>query len=393
MVHYKAGQYPFSLSICDHFWPTLFALSTTWRLQHQNLLEERRTTTKNSTPQEIKPESGLEALSAGTEMSNFESIASAGGALPEMNALPSTTADPATLYRTILQVDVYDDALSILGLYYHTKVTEKDINLAFRKIALILHPDKCIDASQAELYTRLFQKLETAKESLLSGAEVSDIEPQPLLLNEGPESRRIRVFDAREKLKAARAQAVQNKALSPKLKCKAARSKLEREVEVASVQADVLRKRGQNLQAAKVLSAAKDKLAEFNARYENAHGVFDDPGLAESRWEKNLRRGKTSATTGVSFELKKQKEQQQMAQDLKEMCKIDSSPEEAAKTVQQRWLKEDREGWTRKVFDANGQSWYRCAADMEADMSQSEMEARWVEADGAWKKILYWKNQ
>ncbi|PPJ52684.1 hypothetical protein CBER1_10557 [Cercospora berteroae] len=327
-------------------------------------------------------------MSAGTDMGTFKQGASAGGVMPEMT-LPDTV-DSATL-RAILQVDSYDDALSILGLYYQTKVTEKDINIAFRKLALVLHPDKCIDPSQAELYNGLFQKLERAKDSLLNESE--DLEPSPLLIQEGPESRRIRVLDAKEKLKAARAQAVQNKALSPKLQCKAARTKLEREVEVAAVQAAVLRKRGQETQANKVLSDAKEKLAAFNARYEKGNDMFDDPSLAESRWEKNLLRGKTSGTTGVSLELKKQKEQQHMAQDLKKMAMLGMSPEEAAKRENQRMLKEEKEGWTRKVYDANGQSWYMRAADKEADMRQKDMEVRWVEADDGWKKMLYWKHQ
>ncbi|KAF2217641.1 hypothetical protein CERZMDRAFT_92298 [Cercospora zeae-maydis SCOH1-5] len=344
-------------------------------------------------------------MSARTGMQNFECNNSAGGALPQM-------ANSATVLRTILQVDSYADALSILGLYFQPKLVEKDIIAAFRRIALVLHPDKCQNASQAELYTRLFQKLEAAKESLLKSGDLPDTTPEPLAIVEGPEGLRIKIFDAREKLKAARAEAVEVKYLSAKLQRKRARAKLVREYKAAGAEAHELRKQGKQSEAHKILSAAKDKLAGFNRKadlgpdagpgWEDIPGkgcerVFADPTLVEDQWNRNLRHGKTSASTGVSLELRKRQELLQARRDFEEMYKIRPGQlEEAREKMQQKWLKQDAGGWTRLCEDAEGRLWWRSKADMEEEMAElgyRDSQIRWIPSGEAWARVLYWRKR
>lgn len=315
---------------------------------------------------------------------------SAGGTLPKM--LPNDT-NSAVHLRAKLQVDGFDDPLSILGLYYESSVTEKDIIVAFRKLALVLHPDKCPDAGQSELHVRLFQKLETAKEALLNSDELLELAPEPLAIHEGPETLRIRIFDAREKLKAARAEAVAYNRLPPKLQRKYIRAKLVREFEEAGAHAHELRKEGKQSEAHEILTAAKEKLAGFNRVDEYGERVFLDPSLKDHNWKKNLLKGKTSPTTGVSLELKKRQEQLFVAREFDEMYKI--APERLDQTEEEmweRWLDQDLEGWTRKVTDANGQSWFLNKADLEAEMleiAQRVADIRWIESSDGWERWLY----
>ncbi|PIA99530.1 hypothetical protein CB0940_03742 [Cercospora beticola] len=315
---------------------------------------------------------------------------SAGGALPKMSPYDTNSA---MHIRAMLQVDGFDDPLSILGLYYQANVTEKDIIVAFRKLALILHPDKCQDAGQSELHVRLFQKLETAKEALLNSDELLELTPEPLAIHEGPETLRIRIFDAREKLKAARAEAVIYNRLPPKLQRGWIRAKLVREFKAAGAHAHELRKEGKQSEAHTILTAAKEKLQGFNRVDENGERVFDDPTVRDHNWNKNLVKGRTSTTTGVSFELKKRQDQLFIAQEFEEMYKI--APERLHETEEEmweRWLDEDYKGWTKKVTDANGQSWWLCEANMEAEMleiAQRFAETRWIQSSNGWKRWLY----
>ncbi|PPJ58344.1 hypothetical protein CBER1_04518 [Cercospora berteroae] len=321
-------------------------------------------------------------------MSNIN--VSAGGAIPEMS--PNDT-DSTMHLRAMLQVDGFDDPRSILGLYYQATVTEKDIIVAFRKLALVLHPDKCQDAGQSELHVRLFQKLETAKETLLNSDELLELAPEPLAIHEGPETLRIRIFDAREKLKDARAEAVIYNRLSPKLQRGWIRAKLVREFKAAGAHAHELRKEGKQSDAHTILTAAKEKLEGFNRVDENGERVFDDPTARDHNWNKDLVKGRTSTATGVSFELKKRQEQLFVAREFDEMYKI--APRHLDQTEEEmweRWLDQDFEGWTRKVTDGNGQSWFLNKADLEAEMleiAQRVADIRWIESSDGWERWLY----
>jgi len=64
-----------------------------------------------------------------------------------------------------LQVDGSRTSLDILGLSASISWTVADFRIAYRALALRLHPDKC-PPSQAELHTRLFAKVQNAYEDL-----------------------------------------------------------------------------------------------------------------------------------------------------------------------------------------------------------------------------------
>lgn len=84
-----------------------------------------------------------------------------------MASIPEVADAPITndLEKLHFQVDGARTSLEVLGLSASTSWAVADFRIAYRALALRLHPDKC-PPSQAELYTRLFAKVQNAYEDL-----------------------------------------------------------------------------------------------------------------------------------------------------------------------------------------------------------------------------------
>lgn len=83
----------------------------------------------------------------------------------DKNATGATITDTEEMKALYLQVDASRTSLGTLGLSAATAWTVADFRIAYRALALRLHPDKC-PPSQAELHTRLFAKVQNAYEDL-----------------------------------------------------------------------------------------------------------------------------------------------------------------------------------------------------------------------------------
>ncbi|CAK1365299.1 unnamed protein product [Cercospora beticola] len=70
-----------------------------------------------------------------------------------------------SLRQIISQVKRNRSPYAILGI--QPESTERDVTIAYRKLALLLHPDKCTDEKQKQLHTQLFIKIDEAKDAIL----------------------------------------------------------------------------------------------------------------------------------------------------------------------------------------------------------------------------------
>jgi curved DNA-binding protein CbpA len=131
-----------------------------------------------------------------------------------------------TLY---LQIEHGDNPTAVLGI--GTEASDVEIRIAYRALSLRIHPDKAPSESLQELYTLLFQKIQTAYNSLL---ETSDDEAgqdsRPKQLPESWASLHARNVAFREALRNAREKALQAKHGADRLKAsKAANLKAKNE--------------------------------------------------------------------------------------------------------------------------------------------------------------------
>ncbi|KAM3423791.1 hypothetical protein BST61_g1195 [Cercospora zeina] len=84
---------------------------------------------------------------------------------PNSSNNSGANAQPS-LSQIYSQVEHTKNSHAILGL--QSGCTERDVKIAFRQLALLLHPDKCTDEQQTQLHTRLFVKIDEAKDALLN---------------------------------------------------------------------------------------------------------------------------------------------------------------------------------------------------------------------------------
>ncbi|PPJ54978.1 hypothetical protein CBER1_05640 [Cercospora berteroae] len=82
-----------------------------------------------------------------------------------MNASDASVEQPS-LHLIIWQVKRNRSPYAILGL--QPEATEREVTIAYRKLALLLHPDKCPDEKLKELHTQLFVKVDEAKDAILN---------------------------------------------------------------------------------------------------------------------------------------------------------------------------------------------------------------------------------
>ena len=295
--------------------------------------------------------------------------------------MASTTTLSAFL-RAYVQVDGNFDALSILGLNYRKTPLDTDVTSAFRKLALILHPDKCSHPRQVELHTRLFRKVEQAKVQLLSTGVCQ--QRRVLCIKDDQEKAlRRRVFDAREKLKAARvaalasrkqyekyipsAESVRQRSLDKfgyvnqgwceEQRLRNLRYAAEAVYNEAGLKAHELRKAGKQREAHELLKEAKQ---EYWGRMSLGLGCVDhetdDICIAPDRWRKDLRSGRAG---NLSLQEKEYREvYHQAARDYRAMY-LDYNGTEGEYRVEARWLMEDgillKAPETINVFIANDQ--------------------------------------
>ena len=76
------------------------------------------------------------------------------------------SVEQPSLHQIIWQVKRNRSPYAILGL--QPEATEREVTIAYRKLALLLHPDKCPDEKQKELHTQLFVKVDEAKDAILN---------------------------------------------------------------------------------------------------------------------------------------------------------------------------------------------------------------------------------
>ncbi|GIZ45066.1 hypothetical protein CKM354_000825000 [Cercospora kikuchii] len=82
------------------------------------------------------------------------------------NSVNTPDVQQPSLRQVIWQVKRNQSPYAILGL--QPECTERDVATAFRKLALLLHPDKCTNEKQKELHTHLFIKIDEAKDAILN---------------------------------------------------------------------------------------------------------------------------------------------------------------------------------------------------------------------------------
>ncbi|CAK1361400.1 hypothetical protein CB0940_03218 [Cercospora beticola] len=97
---------------------------------------------------------------------------------PKPAKTPDTRAQPApTLLQVYSQVGRNENPRAILGL--KPTSDERDVTVAFRKLALLLHPDKCVDEKKMVLHQALFIKIDAAKDAILDSKYKATVEDEP----------------------------------------------------------------------------------------------------------------------------------------------------------------------------------------------------------------------
>ncbi|GIZ37199.1 hypothetical protein CKM354_000065500 [Cercospora kikuchii] len=81
-----------------------------------------------------------------------------------------------TLLQVYSQVKRNQNPRAILGL--KPESNERDVTVAFRKLALLLHPDKCLDEKKKALHQALFVKVDAAKDAILDPKYKATVEDE-----------------------------------------------------------------------------------------------------------------------------------------------------------------------------------------------------------------------
>jgi hypothetical protein len=131
--------------------------------------------------------------------------------------MASETLDEIPLTTLYLQIEYGDIATAVLGI--GSRASEPEIRDAYRTIALRIHPDKAPNENLRELHTLLFQKVQTAYDSLLETRDGgTGEEHRPKQLPETLASLHARNVEFREALRSAREKALQAKHATDLLK-------------------------------------------------------------------------------------------------------------------------------------------------------------------------------
>ena len=134
--------------------------------------------------------------------------------VPSTEEVPLTEEIPlTTLY---LQIEYGDIPTAVLGI--GTGASQVAIRDAYRAIALRIHPDKAPSEGLRELYTLLFQKVQTAYNTLLEAQDDESGQYRPKQLPETLASLHARNVAFREDLRNAREIALQAKRAADRLK-------------------------------------------------------------------------------------------------------------------------------------------------------------------------------
>jgi curved DNA-binding protein CbpA len=147
-----------------------------------------------------------------------------------MESEPTNEVPPEVPLTTLyLQIEYNDYPTAVLGI--GTGASEVEIRIAYRALALRIHPDKAPSEGLRALHTLLFQKIQTAFNSLLETPDdEAGQDSRPKQLPESWASLHARNVAFREALRDARDKAVQAKHGADRLKAsKAANLKAKNE--------------------------------------------------------------------------------------------------------------------------------------------------------------------
>ena len=124
--------------------------------------------------------------------------------------------DEVPLTTLYLQIEYGDIPTAVLGI--GSKASEVEIRDTYRAIALRIHPDKAPSEGLRELHTLLFQKVQTAYNTLLEAQDGESGQDRPKQLPETLASLHARNVAFREALRGAREKALQAKHATDLLK-------------------------------------------------------------------------------------------------------------------------------------------------------------------------------
>jgi curved DNA-binding protein CbpA len=130
--------------------------------------------------------------------------------------IPEEVPEEVPLTTLYLQIEYGDIPAAVLGI--GTRASEVEIRDAYRALALRIHPDKAPSEGLRELHTLLFQKVQTAYNSLLEAQENEAGQDRPKQLPETLASLHARNVAFRENLRSAREKALQAKHAADLLK-------------------------------------------------------------------------------------------------------------------------------------------------------------------------------
>ena len=130
--------------------------------------------------------------------------------------IPEEVPEEVPLTTLYLQIEYGDIPAAVLGI--GTRASEVEIRDAYRALALGIHPDKAPSEGLRELHTLLFQKVQTAYNSLLEAQENEAGQDRPKQLPETLASLHARNVAFRENLRSAREKALQAKRAADLLK-------------------------------------------------------------------------------------------------------------------------------------------------------------------------------
>jgi curved DNA-binding protein CbpA len=158
--------------------------------------------------------------------------------------MESETTEAIPLSILYLQIEYGDNPSAVLGI--GSNASDLEIREAYRAVALKIHPDKAPSENIREVHTLLFQKVQTAYDSLLETQEDSEAGrlSRPKQLPETLTSLHTRNVAFREALRGAREKAVQAKHVADALKASKEankKAKNERLAEKRELRSHVLR--------------------------------------------------------------------------------------------------------------------------------------------------------
>lgn len=194
--------------------------------------------------------------------------------------MESETTENVPLTTLYLQIEYGDIPTVVLGI--GTGASGVEIRDTYRAIALRIHPDKAPSEGHRELHTLLFQKVQTAYDSLLEAQDEEVGQERAKRLPESLASLHARNVAYREALRSAREKALRHKHAADALKASKEankKAKNERLAEKRELRSEMLKEQ----QAKRQTEIAKEK-CKFGAQSRSAEDAKAS-GKDLSDWE------------------------------------------------------------------------------------------------------------